>query len=139
LPIRGVFFQHYSLAGDIFFQSKRPQSRKLIWQCRERPGMREISASIGLFQQVPRNDRQTVEDPFGGSVRLRQLEAHRIVVHLLNLDGLSPDNEKVALRRMHLFVQIEMKAEKDVVCVQWLAIRKTQTLPEVQRVLFPIA
>src|SRR6266568_7724733 len=87
---------------------------------------------------MPRQYGQTVENALGGSVGLRQLEANRCRVNLLDADGLAPDDQEIALRRMNLFILIHLKGEHYIAGVERVAVGKAQPAAELQSVPAPV-
>src|SRR5438445_2109825 len=83
---------------------------------------------------MPRQYGQTVENTLGGSVGLCQVEANRCRVNPLDADGLAPDDQEVALRRMNLFILIHLKGEHHIVGVERVAVGKAQPAAELQSV-----
>ena len=69
-------------------------------------------------------DGQTVEQPFADAVRLGQLKNHGLRVELANRDGFAADNQQVALRGMHVFIEVNAKGKQDVVGINRLAVGK---------------
>src|SRR3989442_8457733 len=87
---------------------------------------------------MPRQHGQTVENALGGSVGLYQLEADRCRVNLLDADGLAPDDQEIALRRINLFVLIYLKCEYHIVGVERVAVGKAQPAAELQSIPAPV-
>src|SRR5260370_7460790 len=81
---------------------------------------------------MPRKHGQTVENALGGSVGLCQLEADRCRVNLLDADGLAPDDQEIALRRINLFILIHLKGEYHIVGVERVTVGKAQPAPDLQ-------
>ena len=84
---------------------------------------------------MARENGDAVEDPFGCGVRLSQRKLDRRRIEFFHFDRLSTDHKQIALRRMNLFVKIDLKSKHDIVCRERLPIGKAQALTKMQRVL----
>jgi hypothetical protein len=138
LPVVRVLFQRDSLTRNITFHPKRPQARHLGRGRAQTPHLGQLAFAVRLLQQMPGQNREAVKQPFGGSVRLGQPETHRVRAGLLHLDGLPADDQQIAIRRVQLLVEIDLKREDHIIRVKRMAIGKLQPAAQLQRVNPPV-
>src|SRR6267143_1067066 len=79
---------------------------------------------------MPGKDRQAIEQPFAHAVGLRQLKDNSTRVYLAHGYRFSANNQEIALRSMHVFVEVETESEKHVIRVQGLPVRELQSMPQ---------
>jgi hypothetical protein len=85
-----------------------------------------------------RQNRQAIEEPLAHSIGFRQLENDRSSIDFAYGDWLPIDNQEVALRSVHAFIEVHMEAEEHVIGIQGLAVGKLESLPKHDGVLEPI-
>ena len=68
----------------------------------------------------------------------RQHEHHAVRVELLDGNRLAIQQPETALRRVDLLVEKDLKAENDVIGIEGLAIRKSQSAPELDFISEPV-
>src|SRR4029077_17713559 len=84
---------------------------------------------------MPGKNGDAVEKPLGGGIRLRQLKSHCVRIQPLHHDGLPSDNQEIALGRIDLFVEIDLKTKDHVISVERLAVREAQSTAKLERIL----
>ena len=139
LPIIWIALQHHALPGDVFLQAKWAEAGELVRRHGKGPRLRKVAGAVAALQQMARQNRNAVEQPFRGRIGLRQFKADGVVVYFYDGDGFSADNEQIPLRRIHFFVEINLKTEDHVVRVEWFAIGETDAAAKLQRVLPAVA
>ena len=82
---------------------------------------------------MARQHRHAIEQPLGAGIRLSHVDLHRVLIELLHGDGLSSDDERIAKRRGHFLVQVDLKREQHIVGIERIAIRETNPAAERQR------
>src|SRR6266571_2289466 len=92
-----------------------------------------MSLAIRLFEDMLRQDRQSVEDSFRCSVGPRQSEPYGVLIQLRHAERLIINNQQVTLWRIHGLVQKDSKREDHVVCVKWMAVREPYTFAKFKR------
>jgi hypothetical protein len=98
----------------------------------------EVALAIDGFQEVPRKNRDTVEKPLSGGIRLGHFKSNRVLIHFFNRDRFAAYDQKISLGRIYFFVQVDLEAEHDVVGIEGLPVRESQAAAEPQRVLSAI-
>jgi hypothetical protein len=79
-----------------------------------------------------------VENPFGGGIRLGEVKSQGVRVNLLEGDRLAANKQKVALRRVNPFVQINAETEEYIVGAQGLAIGEPHAATKLQSITAPV-
>src|SRR4051812_41002983 len=82
-----------------------------------------------------RQHRNIVKEPFSRRVRLTQFKADGVLSILPHRDGFVIDDQQVALRRMQLFVEVDLEAEEDVVGIERLPVGKSNSAAKLEGVM----
>src|SRR4029077_9197538 len=138
LPVIRISFEDDALSGDVFLQSKRTEPSDLAGRAPQAPSLSQLSFLISLLQQVPWKNRQAVEQPLSGCIRLDQLKDHGVSIKSFYDNRLVRNDQRIALRRLRLFIQVDLETKEYVIGVNRMAIRKTQCVAQVKSVLKPV-
>ena len=93
----------------------------------------------GLFEQMTRKNIDAIKHAFGGCVGLRQPKSDVRRIDFFYADRLAANDQKIALGRVHGFIQIRAESENDIVGIHGMAVGKAQPAPELQDILSTIA
>ena len=59
------------------------------------PHLRQFAFPVRLLQEMPGQDEETVEKPFGGSIRSRQIKLYPVGIQLSYQDRLAVENQQL--------------------------------------------
>ncbi len=126
------------MPGDILLQPERAESGPLVRGCGQSSELPQLPFLVWFFEEMPRQNRQPVEQPFAHPIRLRQLKDDGMRVYLAHSDRFPADDQQVSLRSVHVFVEIHAEREEHIIRIERLPVRKFQSLPEHECVRKPI-
>src|SRR5712692_6064739 len=121
-PVVGIALQDQPLARDVFLQTKWAESRPSACGGCQRPSLVKLYFLVGLFEEMPRQDVESVKEPLSCSVGLRKLKDQRVGVQFSKGDRLTPNNQEIALRGVDLFVKVDAESEDDVIGIHWMTV-----------------
>src|SRR3954454_22455417 len=85
-----------------------------------------------------RQDCDAVEYPLRGRIGLRKLKLDGRCIQFLYYDRLPANDQKISLRGMHFFIEVDAKSEDNIVGTERLTIGETQPSTKGERVLEPV-
>ena len=100
-----------------------------------RPELVQLSFFVRLFEEMARQDGETIEESFFDAIGLGELENERVRVEFVNGDRFAADNQQIALRGVDIFVEVDAKGEEDVIGIERMAVREAQTFAQRERVM----
>src|ERR1700675_92917 len=118
------------MSCDVLFQAERAESRPLICGCAEGTDLSQFAFLERLLEKMARQNGQTVEEPLACAIRFGHLKDDCLRVDFSDGDRLPPDDQKIALRGMSIFVEVDAEREEDILRVHRFAIGKFQTFPK---------
>src|SRR5439155_25046412 len=137
LPVVRVPLENDSLAGHIFLETKWAQTRHLRRCGSQSPRLCQTTIGIHLLEKVLRQNRNVIEQPLCGGVRLGEVELDRVPIELANAKRLSSDDEQIALRRSNLLVQVHLEREQHIIGIEGMPVGEAE--PSAQRQNIPAA
>lgn len=133
-PIVGIAFENELFAGDVGLQAKRAEADDFSGGSGRRPEIAELALQVGLFEKMTGKNSETVKETFAGAVRPCELENDSVGIEFAEGDGLSANDELVALGGVDMFVEIKAEGKNNVVSIERVAIGEAQALAKSESV-----